>query len=222
SAWRDNKACIAPYFVDLDVTVGGGIYYDVGPGNQYVQITWDQVQEWGVPSAVNTMQVTLWASGQIDVDFGSLGNQSATNNAFCACRPGNGARLPAAQDLSATMPFTSGDGQIPPVLGMDARPVLGTSPNLVTTNITPGTLFVLLATGFSAPAAPLDLTFLGLPGCNLYIDPLANNLAPVTSGMAVSPLGNIPNNASWLGVSLFSQAAPLTPGLNSAGVLTSN
>jgi hypothetical protein len=222
AVFRDNKGRIAAYFHDLDPTVGGGIYYDVDPSNNFVRITWDQCQEWGVPAAVNTMQMTLHASGQVDLAYGVLGNQSAGNNAIAGFTPGNGARLPAAQDLSASMPFQSGDGAIPPVLGMDARPIIGTTSNMVTTNITAGTLFVLQVAGFSRiPAPGLPLAGFGLPGCFLHINASTSALLPVIGGQSAFPLA-LPNAVSFLGVQLYAQSAPFTAGLNAAGIIASN
>ena len=221
--WRDEMPRIAPYYHDLDPTVGGGIFYEVDPSvpPQYVRITWNQVQEWGVPAAVNTMQLTLNANGDVGIAYGVLANQSATNNAIAGFSEGNGARLPAPQDLSATMPFQSGNGDIPPVLSMSARPVLGTTPTLITTNITPGTLFVFLATGFGTIPAGVPLNALGMPGCKQYINPVSSLLLPVITGQASAPLA-IPNVPAYLGLVVSSQSAPLTPGLNVAGILTSN
>ncbi|HEX5052124.1 MAG TPA: hypothetical protein VFZ65_10150, partial [Planctomycetota bacterium] len=224
--FRDEPARIAAYYHDLDPSVSGGIYYDVDPSMSIVRITFDHIQEWGVAAAVNTMQVTLDASGQVEIAYGGLSNQSAGNNAIAGFTNGYGARLAAPVDLSARinapMGFTTGDGRFPPVLKMDARPVLGTSPNIVTTNVTPGTLIQALAAGDVALPGPLDLGFIGMPGCNLHINVqiLFTNIIN-GSGQFVQPFV-IPNTAMLQGQQLVFQAAPLTPGYNSLGLLTSN
>ena len=221
--FRDEKPRICAYFHDLDPTAGGGIFYHVDPAipPQYVAITWSQLPEYGVPGAVNTMQMKLLASGDVVIAYGALANQSAGNNAIAGFTPGNGDRLPPAQDLSTTMPFQSGDGATPPLLSMSARPVLGTTPNLVTTDITPGTIFAFVVTGFGTVPAGASLAAVGMPGCRQYISPVSSIVLQVLSGQVSAPLG-IPNNAAYLGLVVAAQSAPLTPGLNAGGIVTSN
>lgn len=219
--FRDGPARIAAYYHDLDPTVGGGIYYETDPNNQWVRVTWLNVQEWGVPAAVNTMQVTLYDNGNIDLYYGALGNFSSGNNAIAGFTPGNGARLPASMNIVGSLPFQTGDGAIPPVLTMSARPVIGTSPNIVTTNITPGTLFEVFVAGLSGVPSPINLAPYGMPGCFQHISPFTAFLVGLTGQDFVVPFA-IPNNASYQNVQFFFQAAPLTTGLNSAGILTSN
>ena len=199
--WRDEKPRLAPYFHDLDPRVGGGIFYEIDPAAtpQYVRITWSQVPEYGLPAAVNTFQMTLRSNGDVGIAYGALANRSQGNDAYAGFAEGDGAHLPTAQDLSATMPFQSGDGVIPPVLGTSARPVLGTTVNLTTTNLVPGTQFVFLATGFGAIPAGVPLDVLGMPGCRQYINPVSSLLLPVIGGQTSSPL-TIPNVSAYLGL----------------------
>jgi len=219
--FRDGPPRIAAYHHDLDASVSGGIFVDVDPANQFVRITWDSVQEWGVPAAVNTMQVTLHISGNVDIVYGPLSNRSGGNNAIVGFTPGLSARIPAAQDISATMPFQSGDGQIPPVLTMDARAVLGTTPNIVTTNITPGTLFNVFVAGLSGIPGGVSLTPFGMDGCRQYINPFTAFLVGLSGNDFVVPFG-IPNDPSYQNVQFYFQSAPLTSNLNTAGIITSN
>jgi hypothetical protein len=224
--FQDGKPRIAPYYHDLDPSVAvapNGLYYEVDPAAtpQWVRITWYNIVEWGVPAAVNTMQLTLNANGDVNISYGSLGNQSAANNAITGFTPGNGSRLPASQNLIATMPFQSGDGQIPPVQGMSARPILGTTPAIQTTNITAGTLFVFQVAGFVAIPAGIPLDPLGMPGCKQYLTPVTASLLPVIGGISSFNLF-IPNLPGFLNTVLVSQAAPFTAGLNPLGILTSN
>lgn len=222
ASFRDGPPRVCAYFHDLDPSVAGGLHYDVDPANQFVRVTWNQVQEWGVPAAVNTMQVTLFANGNIDIVTGALGNQSAGNNAIIGYTPGLGARLSAEIDLTASLPLTTGDGAIPPVLGMDGRPVIGTTPNIVTSNITPGTLVQILAAGSVLQPVPIDLSVIGMPGCLLTTDPfvfLTNVLGP--NNTFEQPFA-IPNNPALQNLQLVFQAAPLTAGYNPANLLLSN
>lgn len=220
--FRDGPPRIAAFYHDLDPSVGGaGLFYEVDPGNQFVRVTWQNVQEWGVPAAVNTFQVTLWAAGNIDLFYGSLANRSAGNNAIAGLTPGLGSRLPAPINLISSLPFQSGDGAVPPVLTMDGRPVIGTTANLVTTNVTAGTLFEVFVAGFAAQPSPTSLAPFGMPGCFQHINPFSAFLTGLTGNNFIVPF-TVPNNPTFQNVQFFFQAAPLTPGLNAAGILTSN
>lgn len=224
TAFRDGPARIAAYFTDLDPSAGGSMHYEVDPSNQFVRITWLNVPEWPVTTALNTMQVTLYSTGNVDMYLGGLSNPSVANanNAYYGYTPGNGARLPASVDLSASLPLTTGDGAIPPVLAMDARPALGTTPNIRTTNITPGTIVQVLAGGSALQPIPIDLGFIGMPGCALTTNPfvfLTNVLTP--NNTFDQPL-NVPNTPSLINTQLVFQAAPVTAGYNPANLLLSN
>ncbi len=226
SSFRDGPARISAYYHDLDPVGGTGsgtIHYDVQPGSQAVTITWNNVIEWGVPAAVNSMQITLDSAGNVNIAYGSLGNQSASNDAYFGFTRGNGATLPPAIDLSASLPYTSGDGSIPPILGMDARPVLGTTPNIITSNITPGTILQVLAAGDTLLPGPVDLGFIGMPGCLLQMNAiiLLSGVIDIPTNTFIQPL-SIPNNPLLQNAQLVFQAAPLTGGLNSLGLLLSN
>lgn len=223
--FRDGPPRITPGYHDLDVTVGGGIYYEVDPANQWVRISWDNVQEWGVAAAVNKYQVTLYANGNIDMPIVLLSNQSPTNNAITGFTPGLGSRLPPAMDISAALPFQSGDGKLPPMLTMDARPVIGTTPNIITTNVTLATTFEIFVAGLGGLPTPVSLQPYGMPGCFLHLNQslivAAFLLGRVPPADFSQPFA-IPNNPSFQSVQFFFQAAPLTSGLNPAGILSSN
>jgi hypothetical protein len=227
STFRDGPPRLAAYFCDYDPTSGGGIYYEQDPSNQFVRVTWLNIPEWDtviVPTAINTVQVTLYANGNVDWVSGQLHNNSVANgdNAIMGYTPGFGSRLPAGIDISTSLPYTSGDGAIPPVLGMDARPVIGTTPNVVTTNITAGTVVQILAAGQVLQPIPIDLSVIGMPGCLLTTNPfvfLTNVILP--NSTFAQPL-SIPNNPIFQNAQLVFQAAPLTAGYNPASLLLSN
>jgi hypothetical protein len=225
--FRDGPARISGFYHDMDPGTGGtgagDIYYEVDTFNQYVRVTWDNVQEWGVPGALVSMQITLYSSGNVDIAYGSnLSNQSAGNNAIVGFTPGLGSRLPPAIDISAALPYQAGDGQIPPVLGMSARPILGTTPNFVTTNVTPGTFAQIFVISLQGLPTPVDLAPFGLPGCFQHIVPLVTNVNFLTPNNTFEQSFGIPLDVSYQNVQFFAQAAPLTAGLNPANVVTSN
>lgn len=213
---------IAAFWHDLDPTVGGSLHYDVDPANHFVRITWNQVPTWSVTNAPNTMQLTLRANGDVDLVTGPLGNPVTADRAVLGYAAGGGLPLPAPIDITATLPFLSGDGLVPPRLRLSNRPLLGTTTAVVTSSLVNGTLLQVLAGGVAQPANPIDLTFLGMPGCALAVTPivlLAHTLLP--NQTFAEPL-TIPNDPLLQGATLVFQAAPLTPGYNAAGMLLSN
>ncbi len=106
---------------------------------------------------------------------------------------------------------------------MTARPVLGTTSQLVTDNLTAGTPFVINLLSLAEPTAAFDLAALGLPGCRQHIDLGAStaSLHLVAAGAAVATLG-IPNNPGFTGITIHSQSIAFTPGFNAAGLVTTN
>ncbi|MFY9342821.1 MAG: hypothetical protein WAT39_10050 [Planctomycetota bacterium] len=222
--FRDQPARLAAYFHDLDPSAAGGIFYEVGPGNAYVRITFADVPEWPVPTAINRIQITIDSSSNITIVYGSLANTGIGNgnNAILGFTPGSGSMLPPPIDISAAIPYTSGDGEIPPVLKLSARPVLGTTFDFVTTNVDATTPFQLLSLGDTLLPFPLSLTFLGMTNCNLHHNALV--LLTVVGPPApdfVTPF-TIPNNPAFFNLQLTAQSFPFALGLNPFNLIASN
>ncbi|MDO8349403.1 MAG: hypothetical protein Q7T30_04145 [Planctomycetota bacterium] len=237
AGFRDHAPSIAGWWSDLDlqdsinVTGGSGnLVIEVDPGNTWVRASYHLAEEWtgaGV-GVIASFSVTLYSSGQIELAYGDLNLGTGGNDALVGFTPGNGATLATAVDLSVVMQagFSTGDGAIPPVLGMDARPVLGTTPNIVTSNITPGTVFEIFVASLGGVASPVSLAPYGMAGCDLHLNQAFIVAAFLTgidipSGTFIVPFA-IPNDPSFQNVQFFFQAAPLTAGLNPAGILASN
>lgn len=231
TSWLNDLPSIAPAYGDWDATGAsgaiGGIYYDVDPSNTKVYITWQGLPEW-VPTLPSTGTVTcqlvMHSSGLIEMIYGTVAQATAGCPIITGFTPGNGAGNPGNRDLAvagAVLGFTSGDGSVPAILGMDARPIIGTTPNLVTSNVKPTTLFTILVVGFSAVTPGADLSGFGMPGCFQYVAPAITNGSFFNNGVALTPLG-IPNNPSYVGINIRAQSAPFQSGENPAGILTSN
>jgi len=111
--------------------------------------------------------------------------------------------------------FGAGCGQPgAPVLGLAARPLIGTTIDFRTTNIQPNSLFNFWLFGFQPDPNGLGLAPYGLPGCSLYLQfgsPIVTNLSAVASGLATIQLP-VPNDPTYVGVVLYGQAAPMMTG----------
>merc|ERR1712232_1143855 len=109
-----------------------------------------------------------------------------------------------------------------PDIALDAsdRPVLGTSINLITTEIPLSAVAGLTILSLNDIPGGVDLTFLGMPGCFVYQDlDVVLNL-PVFLGTAVSVL-SIPSTAALVGTEVSNQSVILDLNITSANMATS-
>ena len=68
---------------------------------------------------------------------------------------------------------------------------------------------------------PLELSYIGMPGCTLYCNPVVAVTLQNQSGAASWSVG-IPSGTQFVGRSVFIQGGVLSPGSNAVGVVTSN
>lgn len=209
---------LAPFYGDLDPGSGGSVHMEAGPGGEQL-ITWWNVPHFRFPASPSTVQLAIYPSGMVEYRFGAAG--VAYWPVFVGWTPGGNVHVPAALDLSAAMPFQTGDGTIPPVLTMSARPMLGTTPSLVTDDM-PNNAAGFLVLGLAALQPGSSLAFLGMPGCLQEVAPATATFFAATGTSGAVPLGPIPNLPGFMGYSLFGQSAVLSPGSNGAGITVSN
>ena len=113
-----------------------------------------------------------------------------------------------------------------PALSGAGVPRLGSSFTANVTNLEPNATSALMALGLSNEVAPfgplpLNLTFAGLTGCNLYVSMEAAFPFQAAGGSGSWTL-NIPTNPALFGARLFLQAFSLDPGHNPASLVLSN
>lgn len=211
----------APAWHDFNPGGANNVYVNTAPG--VVRVTWLNVPNWTAPSGSSTFQVQFHSNG--DVHF--LYNAVTVNGDgyLVGWTRGSNAVDPGNRDISATL--AAGWSLCATDLtglahSVSARPILGTTINLVTGSIPAGTLAGFQMIGFSSFVPGFDLTtLLNMPGCFAYTLPdISVSFAPVGSSNTMPftiPLDNTLN-----GVTVMSQALTVSPGFNPAALLTSN
>jgi hypothetical protein len=187
-------------------------------------VTWDGVFDYATttPSTMQ-FQFTL-ATGMVTIVYGTMSTAGASF--LVGYSPGGSSADPGNRDISATVPgsFTlSGPSSEGPALalGASARPITGTSINLVTSNIPTGTALGATLLGLTQFNPGIDLSFLGMPGCFQYTDGSVSLLFVVGGPSATVPF-NIPNNPAFVGIHVFAESATFSAGFNGLGVIASN
>ena len=116
----------------------------------------------------------------------------------------------------------TGTNGTPPALGLEGPGVLGTSIDVVVSNTPPMAPAILALATAPGTGLPLDLTGLGMPGCRQYV-PLDTTLALTTDANGIARLSlAIPPAPLLLDTIVLSQAFPLDPGANPAGLTATN
>jgi hypothetical protein len=212
---------------DLDGSAAGAsINVETAPADAYVQVSWHNVPEWAAVPTGNPfrMQLRMYPSGQVEYIYNNAVSWVAGGaEAICGFSYGGGSANPGNRDLSATMPFQSGDGSAPAHLTMTARPVIGTTPFIRTENIPAGVTFNLLILSFTSQVPAFPLGIFGMPDCFQHIGlPTASTIGALFPGAAHNAALAIPNDPSYNGLQVFGQAAQIGTVLNVAGILASN
>jgi subtilisin family serine protease len=209
-----------PAWTDLlpdGATNTNNVFYDVDAPNNRVLITWRNVPEFGQTGTSNTLQVVINSNGVIDYVWSQI--QVRGHETLTAFSPGNSGRDPGNRDISSTLPFSTGADSRP--LDQDAtRPIIGTTCNLLVSDIRAGSLGGVELIGTRVPG--IDLTFFDMPECFLYLNPILLTLPFATPGSSATIPLIIANNIALTGAALPVQAATISPGLNPRGIATSN
>jgi len=121
-----------------------------------------------------------------------------------------------------------GSGGVPAMTPTKASNLKLGSPFIIDiTNLPKAEKLVLMMTGFrnnafgAAPILPLELTGLGTPGCNLYIEPFDFKALVNAAGTSKFVTG-IPNNSAFLGIALFHQCIVFDKAANKFGMTFTN
>lgn len=212
--FEDQIARIAALWMDLNPAVAGTVHFDVGPASAIV--TWLAVAEFGVAGSANTAQLELFPGGAFELRWLFAG--STAGPALVGYSAGPYA-AGGVVDFSA-VPLDTGAQTQPLGLARSTRPVLGTPMLSSVLRIPAGTPLGFLLYGL-VPLPGVPLAPLGLPGCTQYQVIDATVTFPVFGPAAVVALF-VPPDPALAGLTIYSQAATISPGYTPAGVLVSN
>lgn len=217
--WARDAAALSVAYGDYDLTQAGSLHFETDGASTSARATWIDVPAKTSFGSRSSFQAVLHADGAVDFVWGAMAIARPTIVGFT---PGNDFDWSTTIDLSAAVPFGSGDGAFAPVLAARSRPILGATARLEVTRLATGTTFGLLLLG-ALPQAPLDLAAFGLPDCHGRVDipVLAVHGTAANAGALPFQL-SIPNSPALDGLLVASQAVPFSPGFNAAGLLVSN
>lgn len=219
SAFLNGPPRWAAAWHDFHPNATGQVLVDSSPS--LVTVSWSNVPNRGTTDQ-NTFQFQFLPNGTVHILWGAMA--AAGNSYLVGWTPGAVGQDPGGRDFSATLPvpyqlcagyFTGMD------LDVDARPVLGTTIEWTTSNIPAGTPFGALLLSLTWLNPPVDLSGIGMPGCQAHLDNwfAESFLAPPTS---VQHTLTIPNDNALISVILVSQAATYSPPLTPFGYIVSN
>ena len=204
---------------DLNPSSGGDVYVDSTAARTVV--SWDGVPNYSNTGS-NTLQVQFWANGDVHFIYQNItvaGDYLVGYSLAGAADPGS---IDISASLNGTVTACSSTSGTPDVaLDASARPVLGSSINLVTTNVPPTAVAGLSILSLSPIVGGLELTFFGMPGCYVYQQLDVVTSLAVAGGTGSAPLA-IPNTAALVGTEVRNQSVALVLNINPAHMVTSN
>lgn len=218
AALRTLGARWCPLWNDLNPSLGGTIVWDQDPANGAAYLTYTSVPEYGT-SNPNTFQVAFFSSGIVEMRWQAC--TITTHSTLVGWSPGANNRSRNSIDISASLPILTGPDAFGLAHNTSARPVLGTSLSLLTTNVPGNTTIGATLLGLVEVTNGIDLSGFGMPGCRQYLNIDSNAIWFPAGGVGTTAL-NIPTGNWLVGVAIRSQGATLTPGINPLGALSSN
>lgn len=212
---------LCPAWSDLLPNATNNVHFHTASGVAYV--TWNGVPAYGAPGSSNTIQIALIDNGANDrVEFRVLTWSNTAGAGLCGYSNGMGAVDPGNRDLTAG-PFSTVLDGAPLTLDANARPKLGTTFGLVTSEIPPGTWVVLNVLSFLEVNPGFPLLSLGMDGCELYVGLNPSSIESfAVPGATWTRAFTLPSSMTWAGTELFSQSAAVLPGSNPFGMIASN
>lgn len=216
---------------------GSGAIWFEEAANGLVYVTWLDVESY--PTSItnpSTFQLVFDpGSGIVTMNFVALdaiggATYPPGDGWVVGYSPGGPSPDPSPTDLTALAAGAHALVSLPPgevlplALAASAKPRLGTTIDLLTSNATgQGVGVLVLGTAASQPA--IDLSLVGAPGCSVLVDVAAGVgfvISNVIPGLGMNGPLAIPNGPGLLGLSLYAQSAWLDATANALGMVTSN
>jgi hypothetical protein len=188
-----DPASIAAVWMDLYPPGGGNVYFDTTPGEAHV--TWLNVPEY-FQGGPQTAQITLRANGSFRLAYQTVNN--TMHSPIVGFTEGNAAIDPGASDFSAG-PVIIGSGGTPMLLRsqLGSRPAIGSSYTMEVDQVAAGSLLGIMVLGLTQFLPGVDLTAIGMPGCELFTSLDALSTFPL-AGPPAPFVFAIPNSTTQL------------------------
>ncbi|MFT7537321.1 MAG: hypothetical protein ACI85K_003279, partial [Hyphomicrobiaceae bacterium] len=208
AAWRD-----------LNPSAGGDVYVDSTAARTVV--SWDGVPNYSNTGS-NTLQIQFWANGDVHFVYQNMTVAGSYLTGYSLAGAADPGSIDISASLNGTVTACSSTSGTPDVaLDASARPVLGSTINLVTTNVPPTAVAGLSILSLTPIVGGLELTFFGMPGCYVYQDLDVISSMVVAGGTGSASL-SIPSTAALIGTEVLNQSVVLVLNINAANMVTSN
>lgn len=231
-----SPARLAPAWTDWNANPagsggGGTVHFDVDPSNSVAYCTWNGIGAYGYTATIggpafSTFQAQIHNSGVIEYHYVSVNNPYAIKQVLTGIKTNVGTVADGgSKDLSALLgnAIYVDDGLDAGLrLAASARPILGTSLDLVATNVAPTAMLTGFVLSLGSLPSGVELSSLGMPGCFQYLDlGLATTLGISFASPALQAL-SFPNDAAYTGMPIHAQAVSFVAGVNFLGGVSSN
>ena len=207
----------APLWHDLNPSAGGSVWFD--SSTTVTTVTWVTVPNF-FNSGSSTFQVQFWANGDVHFIYQNISVVGDYLTGF-SMDTGND---PGSVTLSAAAGSGLGicTSAVPELaLSTSAPPVLGTTIDLITSEVPPTTIFGLAILSTTPINPGVSLTAIGMPGCELY-QTLDVSVLWGPNGNTAVVSWPLPSTPSLAGFEVYAQSAALVPGINPFGMAISN
>jgi hypothetical protein len=204
---------------DLNPGTGGQVIFESSA--TVARVTWVNVPNFS-GGGVATFQYQFFPNGTVHIVWQAM--NPAGNAYLVGWTPGGNPTDPGSIDLSTRLPigFSLCAGSFAALtLSSSARPILGTTVTLTTSNIPTGTPYGIMLLGFNQLVPPLNLGPMGMTGCFAHV--LDGTVLGFVPAGATQPMPlAIPGNTNFTGLRVITQSYTYSPPLTPLGVIASN
>jgi hypothetical protein len=218
NALRFAGPSLAVLWSDFQFGVGGALTAELEPVSGSFIVTWTDALQLAVPGNRSSFQVAFDPSGDFEMRWASV---QCSAPILVGMSEGRGAADPGPTMLAALGTLDLGRSAASVRLLADGLPSSGTVLPLRAERLPPGTAAGVLLLGFAAVPGGTALDAVGMPACRLFHS-LDASLPLLPAGPVLGGSLAFPPGAALHGAHVFLQAVTLSPGLNAAGLVTSN